>query len=107
MGWIGGKQISLADVGIAITTRNATVAVQSLDQKNISDSRAILISLGARSVPESGTRMPFHSEPVKAGGQSSTNNPRRQQFNKKSPSRTRTVAIRSTLIGTLARPGYN
>ena len=64
MGWIGGKQISLADVGIAVTTRNATVAVQSLDQANISESRSILISLGARSVPQSGNRMPFHSEPV-------------------------------------------
>ena len=64
MGWIGGKQISLADVDITVTTRNATVAVQSLDQMNISESRSILISLGARSVPESGNRMPFHSEPV-------------------------------------------
>ena len=64
MGWIGGKQIDLADVGIAVRTRNATVAVQSLDQANISESRSILISLGARSVPEPGNRMPFHSEPV-------------------------------------------
>ena len=64
MGWIGGKQINLADVSIAVTTRNATVAVQSLDQANISESHSILISLGARSVPESGNRMPFHSEPV-------------------------------------------
>ena len=37
MGWIGGKQINLADVSIAVTTRNATVAVQSLDQANISE----------------------------------------------------------------------
>ena len=64
MGWIGGKQIDLADVGIAVRTRNATVAVQSLDQANISESHSILISLGARSVPEPGNRMPFHSEPV-------------------------------------------
>ena len=33
MGWIGGKQIKLADVEIAATTRNATVAVQSLDDQ--------------------------------------------------------------------------
>jgi hypothetical protein len=64
MGWIGGKQINLADVNIAVTTRNATVAVQSLDEKAIRDSQSILISLGARSVPASGNRMPFHSEPV-------------------------------------------
>ena len=64
MGWIGGKQITLADVGIAVTTRNATVSIQSLDQTNIRESRSILISLGARAVPESGNRTPFHSEPV-------------------------------------------
>jgi hypothetical protein len=64
MGWIGGKQINLRDVSIAVTTRNATVAVQSLDNTNISGARSILISLGARSVPESGNRMPFRSEPV-------------------------------------------
>jgi hypothetical protein len=64
MGWIGGKRIALADVEIAATTRNATVAVQSLDGKNIGEARAIMISLGARSIPESGNHMPFHSEPV-------------------------------------------
>ena len=64
MGWIGGKEIKLADVDIAATTRNATVAVQSLDESPISKSRAILISLGARSVPKAGNQLPFHSEPV-------------------------------------------
>src|SRR5262249_6292273 len=64
MGWIGGKQISLADVDFALTTRNATVAVQSLDEKNIGESRAILISLGGRSVPKSAKQLPFYSEPV-------------------------------------------
>jgi hypothetical protein len=64
MGWIGGKQISLADVDIAAITRNATVAVQSLDGKNIGESRVMLISLGARSVPRSENQLPFYSEPV-------------------------------------------
>ena len=64
MGWIGGKEIRLADVEIAATTRNATVAVQSLDESAISKSRAILISLGARSVPKTANQLPFHSEPV-------------------------------------------
>lgn len=64
MGWIGGKQINLTNVGIALTTPNATVAVQSLDQRNITESRSILISLGAGSVPELGNRTPFHSETV-------------------------------------------
>jgi len=64
IGWIGGEEIRLADVSIAVTTRNATVAVQSLDQANIREAHSILISQGARSVPESGNRMPYHLEPV-------------------------------------------
>jgi hypothetical protein len=62
MGWIGGTKIRLADVDIALTTKNATVAVQSLDGNPIRKSGAIMISLGARSVPESATQLPFHSE---------------------------------------------
>jgi hypothetical protein len=62
-GWIGGKVISLIDVEIAASTRNATVAVQSLEDAPISQSRAILISLGARSLP-GGRNQPFHTEPV-------------------------------------------
>ena len=64
MGWIGGKKISLADVDISAITRNATVAVQSLDENPISKSGAILISLGARAVPKSTKQLPFYSEPV-------------------------------------------
>jgi hypothetical protein len=66
MGWIGGKRYALDDVEIAASTRNATVAVQSLDDRPINDSRHILISLGARSVPKSATELPFYSEPVEA-----------------------------------------
>jgi Cellulase (glycosyl hydrolase family 5) len=65
MGWIGGKPVNLGDVTIAVTTRNATVAVQSLTGKGVRDSDAILISLGARSVPKAGNQLPFHSEPVR------------------------------------------
>jgi hypothetical protein len=65
MGWIGGRDVNLADVRFSIVTRNATVVVQSLDGNSpISTSRAILISLGARSVPAPGNRLPFFSEPV-------------------------------------------
>jgi hypothetical protein len=62
-GWIGGQQIALADVEIASSTRNATVAVQSLSDSPIALSRNILISLGAQSIPQ-GNNQPFHSEPV-------------------------------------------
>jgi Cellulase (glycosyl hydrolase family 5) len=64
MGWIGGKRIGLADVEIAADTRNATIAVQSLDDNNIRMSRSLMISLCARSIPSAGNRLPFHSEPV-------------------------------------------
>lgn len=64
MGWIGGERIVLPNVEINVTTRNATVAVQSLDGRPIGKSGDILISLGARAVPESGNRMPFRAEPV-------------------------------------------
>jgi len=64
MGWLGGKTINLADMDVAVTTRNATVAVQSLDGKPIAQSGAILISLGARSVPQSANQLTFYSEPV-------------------------------------------
>jgi len=64
MGWIGGKEIALADVEIAATTRNATVAVRSLDSKNIGEARTIMISIGASPIPQAGNRIPFHSEPV-------------------------------------------
>ena len=64
IGWIGGKKISLADVDITVKTSNATVAVQSMNADEISNSRAILISLGARSIPKSENSLPFYSEPV-------------------------------------------
>jgi hypothetical protein len=64
MGWVGGKKFALANVEIAVTTRNAAVAVQSLDGSPIGQSRSIMISIGARSVPRSAGTLPFYSEPV-------------------------------------------
>ena len=64
MGWIGGKDIVLSNVEINATTRNATVAIQSLDDKPIEKSGALMISLGATSIPVAWDRVPFHSEPV-------------------------------------------
>jgi hypothetical protein len=63
IGWIGGKTISLTDVEIEVTTRNATVAIQSLDNNPIKTSAALMISLGARSLPEANYTT-FRSEPV-------------------------------------------
>lgn len=64
MGWIGGKTITLAQVELAMSTKNAVVAVQSLDGKPIAQSLEIMISLGARSIPQSGNSLPYYSEPV-------------------------------------------
>jgi hypothetical protein len=64
MGWIGGRAEALGDVVIDVSTPNATVAVQSLDSNPINASHHILISLGARAVPQAGNQTPFHSEPV-------------------------------------------
>jgi hypothetical protein len=64
MGRIGGKTITLPEVEVAVTTRNAVVAVQSMDGNPIGRSRKIMISLGARSVPKGDGSLPFYSEPV-------------------------------------------
>jgi hypothetical protein len=64
MGRIGGKTITLSEVEMAVTTKNAVVAVQSLDGNPISQSRKIMISLGARSVPRRDDSLPFYSEPL-------------------------------------------
>lgn len=64
MGWIGGRTISLADVQAEVTTRNAVVAVQSLDGNPLRDSHQIMISIGARSLPKAVNLLPFYSEPV-------------------------------------------
>ncbi|MEA3198225.1 MAG: hypothetical protein QOF32_2277 [Gammaproteobacteria bacterium] len=64
MGWIGGKTITLADVELALITKNSVVAVQSLDGNPIGQSRKIIISVGARSVLKTDNALPFYSEPV-------------------------------------------
>ncbi len=64
-GWIGGKSINLDDVSFNIDTNKAVVAVQSLENKPISESNEIFISIVARSEPSNGINMiPFLSEPV-------------------------------------------
>lgn len=64
MGWIGGETIALKDVEVRVKTRNATVAVQSLDDAPLAKAKELLISLGTRSVPKAGNKTPFHVEPL-------------------------------------------
>jgi hypothetical protein len=64
MGRIDARTIALAEVKITVTTRNTVVAVQSLDGSPIGQSRNIMISVGARSMPTIANSLPFYSEPV-------------------------------------------
>lgn len=63
MGWIGNEAITLPDVKIEISTRNASVVVQSLDGEPIKLSSRLMISLGAQATPVSDIS-PFRSEPI-------------------------------------------
>jgi hypothetical protein len=63
MGWLGNGPVVLPDVKFDIRTRNASVAVQSLDGLPINQSTSLMISLGAQSIP-TGNALPFRSEPV-------------------------------------------
>lgn len=64
MGWVGGEPIVLKDVSIKTTTRNATIAVQSLDGLAIAQSRNLMISLGSRALPKGKNQVPFNVEPL-------------------------------------------
>ena len=63
-GWIGGHNIKLDAVDVALTTPNAVVAVQSLDQRRIEQSRSLLVTLVAQVVPTFRNRHPMLLEPV-------------------------------------------
>ena len=64
VGRIGGRRIICADIDVILRTGNAAIAIQSLDYNPIRKSRAIMISMGSRSVPEPDNKLPFRSEPV-------------------------------------------
>ena len=64
LGWIGGKAITLRDVEINLVTRNASVAVQSLDGVPVGASTNLLVSIGTRSQPRAGNKAPFLVEPA-------------------------------------------
>lgn len=64
MGWIGGKTVHLQDVTLALSTRNASVAVQSLNEQAVGQSNQLLISIGTRSQPQPGKKTPFLVEPL-------------------------------------------
>jgi hypothetical protein len=65
-GWIGGKTLRTSDASFEATTRKAVVALSSVDNRPLSESRFILVTAVARAVPSPGNRPPYLSEPVYA-----------------------------------------
>ncbi|HZF79032.1 MAG TPA: hypothetical protein VEZ89_04515, partial [Rubrivivax sp.] len=63
-GWIGGRTIDTSGASVAVQTPNATVAVQSMDDKPLKESSDIFVSWAARAVTTSANRLPFLSEPL-------------------------------------------
>jgi hypothetical protein len=63
-GWIGGQEIRLDDVDVVISTRYASIAVQSLEDRAIAESEQLLISMAARALHHGGRKGRFHAEPV-------------------------------------------
>ncbi|WP_449432906.1 cellulase family glycosylhydrolase [Pseudomonas putida] len=63
-GWLGGRSISLADIQVQVSTPYASVVVQALDAKPLSQSSRLFISLGTRAVPRAGNQTPFYVEPL-------------------------------------------
>ena len=62
-GWIGGQEIHLGSLTLAIATKKAAVAVTSLDDDPIQSSKRLLVSAAAQAVAP-GDQLPFRSEPV-------------------------------------------
>ena len=63
-GWIGGESISLGNIQVQVKTLNASVVVQSLDEAPLGRSQNLMISLGARAIPQDNDKTPFYVEPL-------------------------------------------
>jgi hypothetical protein len=63
-GWIGGEKIQLDAVTFNIKTKKAIASVQSLENKAISKSKKLFITLLARAIPGKNNALPFLSEPI-------------------------------------------
>jgi hypothetical protein len=64
IGFIGGSQYNTKYLQTNITTNNASIVVQSLDNNFIDVSDQLLISIGTRSEPKSGATLPYYVEPL-------------------------------------------
>lgn len=63
-GWIGGETITLKSATISLKTAYGGLAVQSLDTKPITESRSILVSMAAQTLPAKGDNTSIRSEPI-------------------------------------------
>ena len=63
-GWIGGGPIATADARFEVRTKKATVALNSVDDRPLSQSGFILVTAVARAVADPSKRHAFVSEPV-------------------------------------------
>ncbi|MEX3772713.1 glycosyl hydrolase family 5 [Pseudomonas sp. MYb118] len=63
-GWIGGESISLGNIQVNAKTANASVVVQSLNDTPLGQSEDLMISLGARALPNDEERPPYFVEPL-------------------------------------------
>lgn len=65
MGWIGVSTVALPALRLDLQTRNAAVALQSLDDAVLGNSKDLMISIGTRSQPQPNSRKaPFIVEPL-------------------------------------------
>lgn len=64
-GWVGGHEIVLANTKVNLETTNATVAVQSLDDRPIESATRIMISMSAQAVLQAKGKLPYFSEPLR------------------------------------------
>lgn len=64
-GWIGGEDLQTADADFRFQTKKAVVALSSVDDEPLSQSRFILVTAIARVLPSDKNRMPMLSEPTR------------------------------------------
>ena len=87
-GWLGGKKVVLKDITVQLATKNASIAVQSLDGAPIRTSGKILISMASQARPVKENTLPFLSEPLK--GRIGIRNSRRLKLYSLDPSGVKT-----------------
>jgi hypothetical protein len=64
-GWVGGRALKTRSASFDIRTKKAVVALTSVDDLPLEESRFILVTAVARAITSPGDRPPFLSEPVR------------------------------------------